>query len=296
MPWADFNLLKLPEGTEHENDFTMLSDIFPTGFHGAELAGVGPGDTVAVFGAGPVGLLAAHSAWLRGASQVFVVDKEPDRLSLAERFGATAVNFADVDPTEVITDATDGSGVDCGIEAVGYQAHDATGQEHPVMVLDKLAFEQPTHGGVPEPFRERDRARAEQPRGVRVAFLVGVGVVAAVVGDPVDDRALHDHAADHRERDPQTALGFECAVGEVTVETDCDAEAGEGVEGQPCQMASEVLSTYLDACVAPAGRRIRDQSGSRPANTLALAITTFAWSGTKRVSAGHGEHRILSVV
>jgi glutathione-independent formaldehyde dehydrogenase len=138
VPWADFNLLKLPAGTEHENDFTMLSDIFPTGYHGTELAGVHAGDTVAVFGAGPVGLMAAHSAVLRGAAQVFVVDKEPDRLALAERFDATAVNFADADPAEVVKEATGGAGVDCGIEAVGYQAHDAGGQEHPEMVLDKL--------------------------------------------------------------------------------------------------------------------------------------------------------------
>ena len=138
VPWADFNLLELPAGTEYESDFTMLSDIFPTGYHGTELAQVGAGDTVAVFGAGPVGLMAAHSAALRGASQVFVVDKEPDRLALAERFGATTVNFADADPTEVIMDGTDGFGVDCGVEAVGYQAHDRTGQEHPEMVLDKL--------------------------------------------------------------------------------------------------------------------------------------------------------------
>lgn len=138
VPWAGFNLLKLPAGTEHEADFTMLSDIFPTGYHGAELAKVSPGDTVAVFGAGPVGLMAAHSAALRGASQVFVVDKEADRLALVEKYGAQPVNFADVDAVAAITDATDGAGVDCGIEAVGYQAHDQAGQEHPEMVLDKL--------------------------------------------------------------------------------------------------------------------------------------------------------------
>ena len=138
VPWADVNLLELPDGTEHETDFTMLSDIFPTGYHGTELAQVSPGDTVAIFGAGPVGLMAAHSASLRGASQIFVVDKEADRLALAERFGATAVNFAEADATEVIMEGTDGFGVDCGIEAVGYQAHDPTGQEHPEMVLDKL--------------------------------------------------------------------------------------------------------------------------------------------------------------
>ena len=76
VPYADFNLLELPPGTEHENDFTMLSDIFPTGWHGTELAGMQPGDRVAVFGAGPVGLMAAHSAMIRGAAEVFVVDKE----------------------------------------------------------------------------------------------------------------------------------------------------------------------------------------------------------------------------
>jgi glutathione-independent formaldehyde dehydrogenase len=138
VPWADFNLLELPQGTEHENDFTMLSDILPTGYHGAEMAMVTPGKSVAVFGAGPVGLMAAHSAFLKGAAQVFVVDKEPDRLALATEIGATAINFADTDPTEAILDGTDGFGADCGIEAVGYQAHDHTGQEHPEMVLDNL--------------------------------------------------------------------------------------------------------------------------------------------------------------
>jgi glutathione-independent formaldehyde dehydrogenase len=63
----------------------MLSDIFPTGYHGTELAEVGPGDTLAVFGAGPVGLMAAHSAFIRGAARVLVVDKETDRLGLAAR-------------------------------------------------------------------------------------------------------------------------------------------------------------------------------------------------------------------
>lgn len=80
VPFADVNLLELPPGDEHENDFTMLSDIFPTGWHGAALAGVSPGDDVVVFGAGPVGLMAAHSALIMGAARVFSVDMEPDRL------------------------------------------------------------------------------------------------------------------------------------------------------------------------------------------------------------------------
>lgn len=138
VPWADFNLLELPQGTEHETDFTMLSDIFPTGYHGTELAHVRPGSSVAIFGAGPVGLMAAHSAALRGAARVFVVDKEADRLALAERFGATAIDFSTTSVEDAIMEATDGNGVDCGVEAVGYQAHDAAGEEHPELVLDEL--------------------------------------------------------------------------------------------------------------------------------------------------------------
>jgi glutathione-independent formaldehyde dehydrogenase len=82
--------------------------------------------------------MAALSANIRGASQTFVVDFEPDRLALAERVGATPINLADGDVVEAIMDATDGFGVDCGVEAVGYQAHDPSGQEHPSMVLDNL--------------------------------------------------------------------------------------------------------------------------------------------------------------
>ncbi|WP_432843131.1 glutathione-independent formaldehyde dehydrogenase [Dactylosporangium sp. CA-092794] len=148
VPYADFNLLELPPGTDHENDFTMLSDIFPTGWHGTELAGLRPGDRVAVFGAGPVGLMAAHSALIRGASEVYVVDKEKDRLSLAGKIGATAVDFSAGDPVQQILDATDGRGTDCGVEAVGYQAHDQSGQEHPELVLDNLVNVVRSTGGI----------------------------------------------------------------------------------------------------------------------------------------------------
>ncbi len=148
VPFADFNLLELPQGSDFEQDFTMLSDIFPTGYHGAELAGVGPGDTVAVYGAGPVGLLAAHSSYLRGAARVFVVDLQADRLALAEKFGATPVKLTDGDPAQQIIEATGGAGADRGIEAVGYQAHDHTGQEHPEMVLDGLVSAVRTTGGI----------------------------------------------------------------------------------------------------------------------------------------------------
>jgi glutathione-independent formaldehyde dehydrogenase len=148
VPHADFNLLNLPQGTEHENDFTMLSDIFPTGWHGVVLSGMQPGDRVAVFGGGPVGLMAAHSAMIMGASEVFVVDKQADRLKLAESIGATAVDFSRGDPVEQILEATDGVPVDRGVEAVGFQAHDASGEEHPELTLDNLVNVVRTTGGI----------------------------------------------------------------------------------------------------------------------------------------------------
>jgi glutathione-independent formaldehyde dehydrogenase len=107
-----------------------------------------PGDRVAVYGGGPVGLLAAHSALIRGASRVFVVDMERDRLGLAEKIGATPVDFGAADPVEQILDATDGRGADCGVEAVGYQAHDPSGEEHPELVLDNLVNSVTTTGGI----------------------------------------------------------------------------------------------------------------------------------------------------
>jgi len=147
VPVADFNLLRLPPGDDHEQEFALLSDIFPTAFHGCELAGVGAGDTVAVFGAGPVGLLAALSANLRGASRVFVVDKQPDRLRLAKQFDAEPIDLADGDPVEQILEANRGP-VDRGVEAVGYQAHDVSGAEHPALVLDNLVAAVRSTGGI----------------------------------------------------------------------------------------------------------------------------------------------------
>jgi glutathione-independent formaldehyde dehydrogenase len=148
VPYADVNLLHLPPGTEHEEDFTLLSDVFPTGWHGVELSGMQPGDRVAVFGGGPVGLMAAHSAIIRGASEVYLVDKERDRLDLAAKIGAVPVDFSAADPVEQIMQATGGRGADRGVEAVGYQAHDPSGEEHPELVLDNLVASVRSTGGI----------------------------------------------------------------------------------------------------------------------------------------------------
>ncbi len=145
VPFADFNCLLLPSGTEHEADFALLADIFPTGYHGAELAGVKPGESVAVFGAGPVGLMAAYSCLIRGASQVYVVDHVKERLDVAAGMGTIPINYDEADPVQQVKDQRNGNGVDKGIDAVGYQAtragSSAVGGEQdevPNIVLNQL--------------------------------------------------------------------------------------------------------------------------------------------------------------
>jgi glutathione-independent formaldehyde dehydrogenase len=147
VPWADYNALVLPEGTEHELDYTTLSDIFPTGWHGVELSKMQPGESIVIYGAGPVGLMAAHSAHIKGASEVYVVDHQPDRLKLAEQIGAIPVNRASEDAVAKVTELTAG-GADRGVEAVGYQAHDPDGNEQPDMVLNELVAAVKPTGGI----------------------------------------------------------------------------------------------------------------------------------------------------
>ncbi|KAG9682990.1 S-glutathione dehydrogenase, partial [Aureobasidium melanogenum] len=152
VPYADFNALVLPTGTEHEADFALLADIFPTGWHGLELSGFQPGDSVAVFGAGPVGLMAAYSAVLRGASKVFVVDQVKERLDAARKIGCEGVDFTKSNPVEQIIELNGGEMVDRAVDAVGYQAVDKSGnKEQPNIVLDQLIqVTRPTGGlGIP---------------------------------------------------------------------------------------------------------------------------------------------------
>jgi glutathione-independent formaldehyde dehydrogenase len=138
VPWGDFNCLRLGEDSVEENDYVMLADIFPTGYYATELAGVTPGDQTVIYGSGPVGLMAALSATIRGASKVMVVDRHPDRLRLAESIGAIPIDDSKVDPVEAVLEETMGLGADNGCECVGYQAHDPEGNEHPNDTLNKL--------------------------------------------------------------------------------------------------------------------------------------------------------------
>ena len=149
VPYADYNCLVLPDDAqEKENDYVMLSDIFPTGYHATELAGMRPGDSVVVYGAGPVGLMATMSAYLKGASRVFVVDTHKDRLKLAEKMGATAIDDTEQGGVQQILDLTDGKGADCGCECVGYQCCDKHGKEVPNLTMNNLVQTVKATGGI----------------------------------------------------------------------------------------------------------------------------------------------------
>ncbi|SED98727.1 formaldehyde dehydrogenase, glutathione-independent [Rhodococcus koreensis] len=154
VPYADFNLLKFPDrdqALEKILDLTMLSDIFPTGYHGAVTAGVRPGSTVYIAGAGPVGLAAAVGAQLLGAAAVIVADMNPSRLEQARSFGCETVDVSQGDPAEQIEQILGVPEVDCAVDAVGFEARghgDHAGHEAPATVLNSLMDITAAGGGI----------------------------------------------------------------------------------------------------------------------------------------------------
>ena len=149
VPFADQNALRLGEDAQDkENDYVMLSDIFPTGYHATEMAGVLPGDSVVIAGAGPIGLMAALSAAIKSAAKVMVVDRHPDRLRLAEQIGALAIDDSTTDPVQAVLEETKGLGAHRGCECVGYQAHDPQGTEDPAATLNMLIRSVRFTGGI----------------------------------------------------------------------------------------------------------------------------------------------------
>ena len=144
VPYADWNLLRFPDreqALEKILDLTMLSDIFPTGYHGCVSAGVGPGSTVYIAGAGPIGLAAAHSAQLLGAAVVIVGDLVKERLAQARSFGCETIDVSNGDPKDQVEAILGVPEVDCAVDAVGFEARghgDHADQEAPATVLNSL--------------------------------------------------------------------------------------------------------------------------------------------------------------
>ncbi len=202
VPFADYNCELLPgkAGDEFEDDFLLLSDIFPTGFHATEQAHVKVGDTVAIFGAGPVGLLAALSAKIKGASEIYVVDQIPERLKLAESIGAIGVDFSKGDPVEqilklrskhreMVQNGRPGAGdkmpgVMCGIDAIGYEskAHGSnsrdnlSGQQSNQVLEDLIRLVNPTgHIGLIGVYFPKDPG-ADTEEGRNGQILISLGM------------------------------------------------------------------------------------------------------------------------
>ena len=143
VPYADFNLLKFPDKDQAMakiRDLTLLSDIFPTGYHGAVTAGVGPGSIVYVAGAGPVGLACAASCHLLGAAVVIVGDMIPERLEQAKSFGCEIVDLRKDTPlADQIAEIIGVPEVDSAVDCVGFEAHghgSDSGKEQPATVLN----------------------------------------------------------------------------------------------------------------------------------------------------------------
>ena len=122
IPFADTVLIKLPDSVS-DDQAIMLADIFPTGYYGADLAQIQPGNVVAVFGCGPVGLFTIISAQLLGAGRIFAVDTIPTRLEMARSLGAEAIDYNAEDPVKAIKRLTDQIGADRVIDAVGIDAN-----------------------------------------------------------------------------------------------------------------------------------------------------------------------------
>ncbi|ADV67252.1 zinc-dependent alcohol dehydrogenase [Deinococcus maricopensis] len=151
--FADENLYKVPEGLT-DDQVLFLTDIFPTGYMAAENCNIEPGDTVAVFGCGPVGLFTIMSAFLLGAERVIAIDRFPERLDLARQCGAETINYEETEVFEALKFMTGGRGPDSVVDAVGLEAH-GTGV-----------------GGVYDAVKQTTRvAETERPHAFRAAIM-----------------------------------------------------------------------------------------------------------------------------
>ncbi|MCU0540614.1 MAG: glutathione-dependent formaldehyde dehydrogenase [Oscillatoriaceae cyanobacterium Prado104] len=122
VPFADVGPLKIPDGLSDEQ-VLFLTDIFPTGYMAAENCNIQPGDTVAIWGCGPVGQFAIRSALMLGAERVIAIDRVPERLQMAAAAGAEIINYEEIDAGEALKEMTGGRGPDSCIDAVGMEAH-----------------------------------------------------------------------------------------------------------------------------------------------------------------------------
>jgi glutathione-independent formaldehyde dehydrogenase len=187
VPYADWQCLKFPDkaqAMEKITDLTMLSDIFPTGYHGCVTAGVSTGSTVYIAGAGPVGLAAAASAQLLGAAAVIVGDMQAGRLTQARSFGCETIDLSKIESSDDMTGAIEGilgvGEVDCAVDAVGFEAkgHGADGGEAPAVVLNTAMGITRAGGGIGIPglyVPSDPGAEDESARNGNLSLQFGIG-------------------------------------------------------------------------------------------------------------------------
>jgi glutathione-independent formaldehyde dehydrogenase len=255
VPYADFNCMKFPD-KDHAMakilDLTMLSDIFPTGYHGCVTAGVTTGSTVYVAGGGPVGLAAAHSAQLLGASVVIVGDLIPERLEQARSFGCETVDVSKGDPkdqiakllgeelAEAINPPTKIPEIDAGVDAVGFEArgHGEHAQEElPATVLNSLM----------------DLTRAGGALGIPGLY---------VTGDP----GAKDQAAQQGSLSIRIGLGWAKSHNFTTGQTPVmkyNRELMMAILNDRCQIAKAVNATVITLDEAPQGYQDFDHGAAR---------------------------------
>ena len=164
VPFADVGPMKVPEGMTDEQ-VLFLSDIFPTGYMGAEMCDIKPGQTIAIWGAGPVGQFAIKSAFMLGAERVIAIDHVPERMRMAQANGAETISFDDVNVMEALKEMTDGRGPDACIDAVGMEARG----HGPGYVYDKT--------------KQAARLETDRPIALREAIMsVRNGGIVSVIG------------------------------------------------------------------------------------------------------------------
>ncbi|MCW3064630.1 MAG: formaldehyde dehydrogenase, glutathione-independent [Solirubrobacterales bacterium] len=243
VPYADFNCLRFPDkdqAMEKILDLTMLSDIFPTGYHGCVTAGVGTGSTVYVAGGGPVGLAAAHAAQLLGAAVVIVGDLIPERLEQARSFGCETVDVSKGDPKDQIAEILGVPEVDAGVDAVGFEARghgEHAGEEIPATVLNSLM----------------DLTRAGGGLGIPGLY---------VTGDP----GAKDEAARQGSLSIRIGLGWAKSHTFATGQTPVmkyHRELMEAILHDRCQIAKAVNATVVSLDEAPQGYSDFDHGAAR---------------------------------
>jgi threonine dehydrogenase-like Zn-dependent dehydrogenase len=165
VPFADVGPIKIENGLPDEQ-VLFLSDIFPTGWMGAELCEIEPGDVIAVWGAGPVGLFAIASAYLLGAERVIAIDRFDYRLAKAREQGAETIDYEDVSVLDALNDMTGGRGPDACIDAVGSESHHSF---VPLHVYDRV--------------KQAARMESDRPQALREAIMAcRNGGIISVIG------------------------------------------------------------------------------------------------------------------